>query len=174
MKKILLASIAIGLAGNITGCQSTNLHTMHTFNDPVVVHGYQLPVFPDGIEIKTSYRQQRNLQTWFWSVLENQTYQSGENYIVQIVSNQPLAQPPAHFAFSLPQYQGEKTYNAIGPYTRWIIPEPSGESCVYAQQYTRKDNNWLSLFVHFCTPEAKTENIAWLDEIKPSFYLEGL
>ncbi|ELR66729.1 hypothetical protein C942_04427 [Photobacterium marinum] len=177
MEKIISISKAIGictgLCTGITGCQSTQ-HTVHTFNDPAAIHGYQLPVFPDGVEIKASYKQQRNQQVWFWSELENNTYHSGENVIVQIVSNTPVETPPSLFSFSLPQTQGEKTHNAIGPYTRWVSPEANGESCVYARQYTRKEDKWLSVFAQYCTPETKPEHYAWLDALKPSFYLEEL
>ncbi len=175
MQKLLSASVAIGITGYLTGCQMThNQVTSLPFNDPASVHDYQLPVFPDGIKLLTNYKQTRNQQTWFWSELENHTYQQGENLIVQVVSSKPLKQPPKLFAFSLPQVQGKRRYNAIGAYQRWVITAPNGESCVYAQQYTRKESNWLSIFVHYCTLATKPKNVAWLDNLKPSFYLEGL
>ncbi|WP_036821487.1 hypothetical protein [Photobacterium sanctipauli] len=172
MNTLRYATIAIGTLGLI-GCQLTqSQYTNHSFNDPVNVHDYQLPVYPDGIEVIANYRQNRNQETWYWSELENKTFQRGENMIVQVIGKAPLKQPPPLFAFTVPVEKGEHQYNAVGPYQRWVKVMPNGDACLYAQQHTRKDKHWLSVFVHYCTPDNKPSTMAWLNQLKPSFYLE--
>ncbi|MBV1839825.1 hypothetical protein [Photobacterium ganghwense] len=166
-----ILGIVVG-ALSLTGCQLTQSQTVsHTFNDPVTIHDYQLPVYPEGQKLLTNYRQRRNEELWFWSELDNTTFQRGENLIVQVVSKKPLEQPPSLFAFAMPSNPGERKYNAVGPYQRWVNVMPNGDRCVYAQQHTRKMEQWLSIFIHYCAPENR-HSLTWLDELKPSFYLE--
>lgn len=169
----------------LTACQNTlqennTLADPVIMTDPVVVHSYQLPIFPDGANVITSYQQTQS-QTedmWFWSELENSTYQKNENLIVQIISGNPIKQPPAFFAFQIPTDQAQNKYNALGPYQLWTKTFSNGDSCTYTRQYSRKDNEWLSIFIHYCTPDNSagnsTDNSAWLNNLKPSFYFKRL
>lgn len=171
MKVLNILCFAASTIG-LSGCQLTSEEFVsHSFDDPVTVHDYQLPIYPDGMKLISNYRQRRNHDIWYWSELENNTYQSGENLIVQIVSKAPLEVPPAHFAFSLPSQKPERKYNAVGPYQRWVNVMPNGDRCTYAQQHTRRMEQWLSVFIHYCTPENR-DGLKWLDELKPSFYLQ--
>ncbi|MCQ1059291.1 hypothetical protein ACQKPX_20180 [Photobacterium sp. DNB23_23_1] len=171
MKALNTLCLAVGALG-LSGCQLTNQeHISHSFDDPVSIHDYQLPIYPDGMTLISNYRQRRNQDVWYWSELENKTYQRGENLIIQIVTNQPIEAPPAQFAFSLPNKAPERKYNDIGPYQRWVNVMPNGDKCTYAQQHTRKIEKWLSVFIHYCTPENQ-DGLTWLDDLKPSFYLQ--
>ncbi|MGR5062996.1 hypothetical protein [Photobacterium sp. DNB22_13_2] len=168
LSSLCLAAVTLGL----NGCQLTNEKLVsHTFDDPVTIHDYQLPIYPDGMSLEANYRQRRNQEVWYWSELENMTYQRGENLVIQIVSKQPLEAPPAQFAFALPSKPAERKYNAVGPYQRWVSVMPNGDKCTYAQQHTRRMEQWLSVFIHYCTPEDQ-DGLKWLDELKPSFYLQ--
>ncbi|WP_053062557.1 hypothetical protein [Photobacterium aquae] len=163
--------IAVGIIG-LSGCQlTTSQPVSHTFNDPVPIHDYQLPVFPQGMTSLGNYRQQRNQDIWYWTELENHTFQRGENLIVQVIANKPLSQPPAQFSFSLPANPGERKYNSIGAYQHWVSVMPNGDRCTYSQQHTKRMNKYLSIFIHHCAPEDQ-HNLSWLDNLKPSFFLE--
>ncbi|GHA64473.1 hypothetical protein ACFFLZ_03825 [Photobacterium aphoticum] len=169
---VLLCTLAGG--ATLSGCQLMQHQPVsHHFHDPVPVHDYQLPIYPQGMEVVGNYRQDRNQSIWYWSELANPTLQRGENLIVQIIANKPISVPPAQFAFALPTTPGERKYNSVGAYQRWVSIMPNGDRCTFAEQHAKRASKYLSVFIHYCTTEEK-HSLTWLDELRPSFFLEEL
>ena len=169
-----ITSVPLLMCGIIalSGCQLIQQAQQQKIYDPTEIDEYQLPVLLEGIETVKSFRQSRNGETWFWTQLENNTYLPGENYVVQIISRSPLKQPPNMFSFTVPSSDGQLAYNDIGPYQQWTETREGGERCIMARQSTRNDNFWLSVFTHYCTAN-EYQDLAWVNQLKPSLLLEG-
>ncbi|MDD1779829.1 hypothetical protein LRP49_01350 [Enterovibrio sp. ZSDZ35] len=150
----------------------TSKNSQFRIYDPTQVDSFQLPVLIDGIDTVKSYRQLHNEETWFWTLLENDTFLEGENILVQVVGQSPLKQPPSQFVFHVPDNEGLLAYNAIGPFQYWTTTKETGERCVVALQNSKKGGYWLSLFTHYCTADQE-KDISWVNRLKLSLLLEG-
>ncbi|WP_078753763.1 hypothetical protein [Enterovibrio nigricans] len=139
--------------------------------DPTEVNDFQLPILIDGIDTVRSYRQSRIKETWFWTLLENDTFLATENMVVQVVGLHPLQQPPTPFVFEIPDEEGVLAYNAIGPFQYWTSFEQTGERCLVALQNAKKGGYWLSVFTHYCTADQE-KHITWVNRFKLSLLLE--
>lgn len=168
-----IITISCWLIG-LTGCQTTSPRTTsYIIDDPTVIQAYQLPVYPDGVHLLASYKQHREDNTlWYWTELENKTLQSSENLMIQVIADTPLASPPSQFLLHKPTQPAERRYNSIGAYQKWGSIMPGGDLCTYTQQHKKISNRWLSIFIHYCTPETD-QNPNWISQLKPSYMIEG-
>ncbi|KXF83103.1 hypothetical protein [Enterovibrio coralii] len=172
MNKRFINCLMLGSALTVSGCQLTSQRHELRIYDPSEVESYQLPVLIDGVETVRSYRQSQSNETWFWTLLENDTFLQGENVVVQVVGKTPLKQPPSRFVFEVPNEEGILAYNAVGPFQYWTSNEQTGERCLFALQNSKSGGYWLSLFAHYCTSD-QDKDITWVNRLKLSLLLEG-
>ncbi|USH04935.1 hypothetical protein K6Q96_16965 [Grimontia kaedaensis] len=156
----------------ISGCQLTSEDVISRVYDPTIIEHYQLPVLLSEVDTVQSFRQRKAKETWYWTLLKNDSYLEGENLVVQIISQSPLKQPPSRFDFTLPGDGGVMEYNALGPYQSWFYETADGTRCTQSRHNIRNRETWLSVFTHFCTSNNEQE-ITWVKALTPSILLEG-
>ncbi|NLS12998.1 hypothetical protein HGP28_08870 [Vibrio sp. SM6] len=157
-RTLLAAAFSIFI---LSGCQSSP-KLSHAYQDPERISAYELPVpISDGF-ILQSYRQTQPEQTWFWSLLPNESSQQGENIIVQIVAEEPIQQPPSRFGFVTPDSNSQKSLNALGPLEVWRSSKAKNEICTITSQYQRRQEQWISLFTHVCSDISAQPTPTWL------------
>ena len=116
---IVKGLIALSLGSLLlVGCKTTQqagLGQDRTY-DPNQIEDYQLPILVGDIQTQRSFRQFKARETWFWALLNNDTFLPGENVIVQIISDAPLKQPPEIFALV---FFGLAVASSVGGRTIW-------------------------------------------------------
>ncbi len=172
---IVKGLIALSLGSLLlVGCKTTQqagLGQDRTY-DPNQIEDYQLPILVGDIQTQRSFRQFKARETWFWALLNNDTFLPGENVIVQIISDAPLKQPPEIFAFSVPESAGDLAYNPVGPFQSWTTKTKSGGKCIQAHQNIKMEGYWISIFTHYCTQD-KNQDLSWVSDFQRSPMLEG-
>lgn len=134
---IVKGLIALSLGSLLlVGCKTTQqagLGQNRTY-DPNQIEDYQLPILVGDIQTQRSFRQFKARETWFWALLNNDTFLPGENVIVQIISDTPLKQPQKYLHSRFPSQLGIWRITLSVPFNRG---QPKPRVAVNAYKLTK-------------------------------------